>query len=269
MPPPYPNPLTGVIHPKSWVRPAGNTEWKVTSDAYDHTHRATPGPPALDISDGDPDSDSIMAMAAGVILETRLSDGVVRLREASGWVHVYAHCLLPHIVRVGQAVTAGQIIGRVSNTHPSGTLAPHLHLQLGLAEKWEDPWPLLAQNGDTVVIVTAQSFTSPSLRWKAPTTGTYTAYKIDGTAKSTGLSAGSGADADYLGSISRTDGKQPSGGGWLHTINGAFADMYIAASTVTTPLPLPTWQVEAGKQKARAEKIKAKTAAYAADVSDE
>lgn len=144
-------PIRGPLHPNDWVRPPGNSDFRVTQDALQHT-LASPGHPsgpmALDIGDGNPDADDLIAVHAGTVaqaltfgsanLSIEWSEGSVK------WRAVYAHNLLPHPVKVGQSVSLGQLVGRVGKT---GASAAHLHIQIGYLSGstwvWQDPWPLI------------------------------------------------------------------------------------------------------------------------------
>lgn len=150
------NPIVGVLHPYEWKRPAGNTEMKVTQTAAQHesplVHVA--GPPALDIGDGDPDLDAILAPHDAVVAQAlTVGSANLSLDYTGGgkrWRIVLAHNTLPHPVAVGQAVREGQQVGRMGMT---GATAIHLHIQLGWWDGtkwvWVDPWPYLRQNGAT------------------------------------------------------------------------------------------------------------------------
>lgn len=143
------NPIRGYLHPNTWVRPAGNTDMKVTKTAAQHL---TTGPAALDIGDGAPDLDDILAPRDSVVAQA-LTVGSANLSldftaEGKQWRIVLAHNTLPHPVALNQRVTEGQVIGRMGAT---GATAIHLHIQLGYlvgtAYVWVDPWPYLRQNG--------------------------------------------------------------------------------------------------------------------------
>lgn len=150
------NPIIGILHPYEWQRPAGNTDFKVTQTAARHAARpGTPPPPmALDIGDGDPDLDPILAPHDAVVSQAfTVGSANLSLDFDSGgkkWRIVLAHSTLPHPVSVGQAVKEGQQVGRMGAT---GATAIHLHIQLGYLAgstwTWVDPWIYLRQNGAT------------------------------------------------------------------------------------------------------------------------
>jgi murein DD-endopeptidase MepM/ murein hydrolase activator NlpD len=151
------NPIIGPLHPKGWVRPAGNTDMVVTQTAAEHMRAYTghpAGPPALDIGDGAPDLDSILAPHAGTVSQAlTVGSANLSIDFTSGgkrWRIVLAHDTLPHLVAVGQSVSEGQVVDRMGMT---GATAIHLHIQLGwwngTAWVWVDPWLYLRQNGAT------------------------------------------------------------------------------------------------------------------------
>jgi murein DD-endopeptidase MepM/ murein hydrolase activator NlpD len=126
--------------------------FRVTKSAVQHI--ASGGPPAIDLGDGDPDADAILACTGGrVVVASKVGSANLEIDYTDPFGRrvrvVYAHNLLPHPVTVGQTVVFGQQIGRVGST---GASAAHLHLQIGEITPpngvivWLDPWPLLAQN---------------------------------------------------------------------------------------------------------------------------
>lgn len=154
------NPIIGPLHPFGWVRPAGNTDMVVTQTAAQHAARIDPAtglhrPMALDIGDGNPDLDAILAPHAAVVAQA-LTVGSANLAtdfidEGTKWRIVLAHNTLPHPVVVGQSVVEGQQVGRMGSTSsPDMPVALHLHIQLGwwngTAYVWVDPWLYLRQN---------------------------------------------------------------------------------------------------------------------------
>lgn len=165
------NPVLGVLHPLDWPRPAGNTDMKVTQDAASHAAQIDPvtgkhRPMALDIGDGDPDRDTLIAAhdckVVGLSTVGSANLTLEFTHEGVRWRLIYAHDTLPHPVVYGQVLRKGDVVGRMGNTSsPTMPVAIHLHWQIGywngLVWVWVDPWPLLAQNqgADMIPIPTA------------------------------------------------------------------------------------------------------------------
>jgi hypothetical protein len=162
MPPRFGLPIRGPLHPKGWVRPAGNTDMVITQTAADHIARG--GPPALDIGDGAPDLDEILAPHASSVGQA-LTIGSANLsldfidEDGRKCRIVLAHNTLPHPVAQNQQVALGQVVGRMGNTSsPTMPVSIHLHIQIGYwngtSYTWVDPEPLLNQNsgGDMIPI---------------------------------------------------------------------------------------------------------------------
>lgn len=66
-------------------------------------------------------------------LGARLSEGggyYVRLIDDQGYVHYYAHLHQPPMVRSGDRVPAGQVIGLLGQTGLAADSCPHLHYQI-------------------------------------------------------------------------------------------------------------------------------------------
>lgn len=60
----------------------------------------------------------------------------VRWRDNSGYEHIYMHMLNPPKVRVGDKISAGQVLGQVGSTgHSTG---PHLHYQIYTGSGWDN-----------------------------------------------------------------------------------------------------------------------------------
>lgn len=137
----YASPLGVYIHPKEWVRPAGNNEPKVTATFADHI--AGNRNPGLDIGTGRC-NDPLYAMDAGTVSLSGLigTAQVVRIKHPNGDESGYAH-LSSRAVSVGQAVKRGQLIGALGST---GASACHLHLGLKRNGVEIDAWPELEQN---------------------------------------------------------------------------------------------------------------------------
>jgi murein DD-endopeptidase MepM/ murein hydrolase activator NlpD len=101
----------------------------------------------LDIDNGAPSGDPIVAMADGKVSVVRLDASgakIVRIAHADGFSTGYAH-LQDFLVAVGRTVVRGQQIGTLGGT--GFVTAPHLHFDISLHGQRRDPWPLLEQNG--------------------------------------------------------------------------------------------------------------------------
>ena len=137
----YASPLGRYIHPKEWVRPAGNNEPEVTATFADHL--AGNRNPGLDIGTGRC-GDPLFAGADGIVSLSGLigTAQVVRVKHPNGDESGYAH-LSSRAVALGAVVKRGQLIGALGMT---GATACHLHLGLKRNGVEIDPWPELEQN---------------------------------------------------------------------------------------------------------------------------
>lgn len=100
----------------------------------------------LDIDNGGPPGDPILAIADGKVTVVRVdSNGarIVRIKHEDGYSSGYAH-LEAVLVKVNQPVVRGQQIGTLGST--GFVTAPHLHFDITLDDRRRDPWPLLEQN---------------------------------------------------------------------------------------------------------------------------
>ena len=108
----------------------------------------------------------VMATASGKVIKVERSKrnrgNVVEIDHLNGYVTTYSH-LSDILVRNGQMVQAGKIIGRVGNTGTS--FAPHLHYQVIFNGEPSDPMNYFISELDmndyedflTVVLNTGQS----------------------------------------------------------------------------------------------------------------
>src|SRR3990167_4647953 len=139
------NPVPGPIHPKEWVRPAGNDEFEVSSTFADHAASGrTPGIDFWNTECGAP----VRAMAAGFVSQ-RFTDNngalIVRVKHADGSVSGYAHMSAYAAgTSVGSPIKLGQTLGVVGDTGMS--TACHLHAGLVVNGVSLDFWPMLAQH---------------------------------------------------------------------------------------------------------------------------
>lgn len=159
------NPVRGVVHPKIWIRPTGNYDFKVTQNfgctgfirerplgSCAHFHRG------IDLSNRKCGSD-VLAAQAGTVHQAGKDpyDGAiyVMINHGSGWFTTYWH-LSKEIVYKGQKVTSGQKIGEIGSTGNSTGCHLHFTLKSGVSATtnilkdsngtWEDPWTHLMQN---------------------------------------------------------------------------------------------------------------------------
>jgi murein DD-endopeptidase MepM/ murein hydrolase activator NlpD len=101
----------------------------------------------LDVDNGGPPGDPILAIGGGKVTVVRVdSNGarIVRIKHADGYSSGYAH-LEAVLVSVNQPVVRGQQIGTLGAT--GFVTAPHLHFDISRNDRRRDPWPLLEQNG--------------------------------------------------------------------------------------------------------------------------
>ena len=145
----YVNPVPGLVHPKGWIRPAGNTDFVIVRDCADH--QATNQGCALDLGNERCDG-KVFAIAAGTVRDVDPVQGIVRIVHADGSVSAYAH-MVPILVVPKQVVAQGDQIGEVGDAHdPSITNFSGCHLHFAfepVAGAGEvDPTFLLNQSGD-------------------------------------------------------------------------------------------------------------------------
>lgn len=243
----FANPVGGVIHERTWSRPSGNLEFKVTSTFAEHV--ASGRGPGIDLGNtqcGAP----VYAMEAGTVSFQGLLDAapygkalVVRIRHTgalAAYETGYAH-LATATVRLGQVVARRQLIGTLGST---GAAACHLHggcKKNGVEVDW---WPLLDQQETNVTtIVDAVKFLGadgkPAGRTVSFAAGTYTGYKLDGSKKNITLAAASSAPSDALCTITQVPDKDPHGPNWLRITAGALQGYYIRIGTGITVPPNP------------------------------
>jgi hypothetical protein len=113
---------------------------------------ATMGAPLVAVADG-----TITAVGT----PSRTSGLRVRLRDACGWEYYYGH-LDTATVRVGQRVSAGDVIGTMGRT---GTSSVHLHFNVSPRGDYYadiDPFPLLQRTSPTACGATATPAPTPT-----------------------------------------------------------------------------------------------------------
>jgi hypothetical protein len=101
----------------------------------------------LDVDNGGPPGDPILAMADGEVSQIRIDDHgakIVRISHGDDWSTGYAHLATILVDRVRQPVDRGQQIGTLGDT--GAATGPHIHFDISRDGKRRDPWPLLEQN---------------------------------------------------------------------------------------------------------------------------
>lgn len=161
------NPVRGTIHPTSWNRPRGNTDFRMTQDfgptalEVEPTFKWTGGEgiPAntyrnfhrgIDLGNQDCGAD-VLATKSGTVAFAGI-DGtgnrVVIINHGNGVRTWYGH-LRSENVYIGQHVNQGQKIGEVGST---AATACHLHyaIEVGHGDyatfQWVDPWRRMKSN---------------------------------------------------------------------------------------------------------------------------
>lgn len=80
----------------------------------------------------------LFAIAAGIVIENRVMNGggnIIRIRKNNGDIYQYLHMRFPSPLKVGDPVTAGQVVGIMGTT--TGTarrVAEHLHFTYSLGK---------------------------------------------------------------------------------------------------------------------------------------
>jgi len=97
----------------------------------------------LDIDNGGPSGDPILAMADGTVYQAFFDSasggaGIVRIDHGDGWSTGYAH-MDELYVRVGDHVEQGDHIGSLDST--GWVSGPHLHYDVSHHNVRQDPWP--------------------------------------------------------------------------------------------------------------------------------
>lgn len=100
----------------------------------------------LDVDNGGPPGDPILAMGSGTVVSAFSDENgarIVRIRHTGGFSTGYAH-LQDIFVVLGQRLIRGQQIGTLGST--GFVTGPHLHFDISRSGNRLDPWPLLEQN---------------------------------------------------------------------------------------------------------------------------
>lgn len=161
--PTFGSPLGQFIHPKGWVRPAGNNEPVVTATFADHI--ADDRNPGVDVGTGRC-GDQQYAMCTGIVSTAGLIGKPVpnaltlRIRDVNGYEPAVTHLgSLAVNPRTGAKWKVGDTINRGERTGTLGMSgATQCHCHIGMKHLvngvWVeiDSWPLLAQNQETPMI---------------------------------------------------------------------------------------------------------------------
>lgn len=115
----------------------------------------------------------VVAICDGIITERAsmpVGGRTLWLRSAQhGWTAYYAH-LDKQLVKEGQRVRKGQVIGTVGNTGNARTTPPHLHFGISKTKGWVDPLPYV-KNAPKVA-APAKKKTATKSTTKKKSTGT-------------------------------------------------------------------------------------------------
>jgi len=296
------NPVEGVIHPNSFDPPTSNHEFRVSNNGSFAQHRAAGRGLGIDIGNRDCGA-KVLAMADGEVVRcdtqdtnnaTALGEGALIVNiDHPDHAHVQSQTGYAHMVdfapelKVGDRVTAGQLIGHVGRTG-FGITECHLHFHVkqlvGGTLVHQDPWPLLAQNQeDEVTTITVTRFES-ARRWEVTTGGNYSGFKVGSAPRVVTLDPPTGASADGTVEVVPLPAGWPAGP-LLRVIDGAFKGFFIEAARVSLQEAAPTAVTmtrdpcQAAVQAAvaqvttqfeeRISRIKQKAATFGADVSDD
>ncbi|HUC80464.1 MAG TPA: M23 family metallopeptidase, partial [Flavisolibacter sp.] len=97
---------------------------------------------------------SVVAIADGVIVSkenTPIGGKVLWLKSAKHtWTAYYAH-LDKQLVKEGQTVRKGQVIGTVGKTGNARSTPPHLHFGIATRKGWENPLPYVKNSPKVLV----------------------------------------------------------------------------------------------------------------------
>ncbi len=270
-------PLAGPIHPPEWVRPPGNTDFKVTQPfgctgvpaerplgSCAHFHRGD------DFGNGHCGAIVKAAGSGKVCFSATLPDGAncIWLDHGGGWVTGYFHLAVRSVAK-GATVAQGQAIGTLGDT--GNSTACHLHFGVKSGANpagdlfsdangtWQDPWPLM-QGGDMLAVQTTVPLETPNPRvfeiganvivnGYDPAQPNKVVKSYHGTLPSTGMATAT-CFVSWPGTV---PAPIPRGGPFLLVSQGYFAGLLIAAGLVTlappaapTPGPIPSVPLAAG-----------------------
>ena len=136
------NPVRGLVGPKGKPDPASG--FVVTQGFGDLATQYGPHD-GLDIDNGGPSGDDVLAMAAGSVYQSFFDAasggaGIIRIDHGDGWTSGYAH-LSKLYVAAGAKVSEGTHIGELDST--GWVTAPHLHYDISRHGERLDPEPYL------------------------------------------------------------------------------------------------------------------------------
>jgi hypothetical protein len=136
------NPVPGRVGPKG--KPDPDSGFVITQGFGDTATQYGPHD-GLDIDNGGPSGDPILAMAAGTVYQAFFDSasggaGIVRIDHGDGWTTGYAH-MDAIFVAPGEIVAEGDQIGRLDST--GWVSGPHLHYDVTRHNVREDPAPYL------------------------------------------------------------------------------------------------------------------------------
>jgi len=135
------NPVPGRIGPIG--KPDAASGFVVTRGFADESMPQYGPHDGLDIDNGGPAGDPILAMADGEVYQAFFDSasggaGIIRIDHGDGWTSGYAH--MDSIeVGVGRLVGLGDTIGRLDTT--GWATGPHLHYDITQGAQRRDPWP--------------------------------------------------------------------------------------------------------------------------------
>jgi hypothetical protein len=115
----------------------------VVTQAFNETATQYGPHDGLDVDNGGPSGDPILAMADGEVYQAFFDSasggaGIVRIDHGDGWTTGYAHMDTIYVAP-GEHVAEGQQIGRLDST--GWVTGPHLHYDVTLNNRRQDPWP--------------------------------------------------------------------------------------------------------------------------------
>jgi len=93
---------------------------------------------------GSRNGDPIFAVADGMVLSSQSGGGygnLVIVEHQDGWRSRYAHTVSGSLIAKGMPVNRGRQIANIGAT--GNVTGPHLHLEIVLDGRLQDPWPLL------------------------------------------------------------------------------------------------------------------------------
>lgn len=108
----------------------------------------------------------VVAICDGVIVEkdhTLIGGKTLWLKSAHGWKAYYAH-LDKQMVKEGQRVRKGQVIGTIGNTGNARTTPAHLHFGIAGGKGWVNPLPYVKNSPKVAARVVTKKTTTKKRR---------------------------------------------------------------------------------------------------------